>query len=169
MKINNLQITLSRYAGHAFVLFTFLLCMGILSCDNSAKKNLKSTDKLGKVFFYDSSKTDIMDIIVEIEDDEYHRAKGLMFRESLPDNQGMLFVFDDETIRYFWMKNTRISLDIIFINASMKIVKIQKNTTPYSEQTYPSEKPAKYVVEVRAGFSERYGIKEGQTISWEPL
>lgn len=167
MKMNNLEKILSMHAGHYVLLFIFILSMGILSCDNSAKKNLKSTDKLGKVVFYDSSGHDNMDIIVEIEDDEYHRAKGLMFRQSLPDNQGMLFIFDNEAIRRFWMKNTSISLDIIFINASMKIVKIHKNTTPFSEQTYSSEKPAKYVVEVRAGFSERYQIKEGQTISWK--
>jgi len=142
----------------------------ILSCEKPAKKNqVQATQKIAQIVFFDSLKVRNLDITAEVVEDEYHRAKGLMFRESLPENQGMFFIFDDEAPRYFWMKNTTISLDIIYVSADLHIVNIQKNTTPLSEQTYPSEKPAKYVIEVRAGFTDRYQIQTGDTISWNIL
>lgn len=106
-------------------------------------------------------------IDVEIADTEYDRAVGLMFRESMEENQGMLFIMPSERKQAFWMKNTMIPLDMIFMDKDQKIVSIQKNTRPYSEQSYISEKPAKYVVEVIAGFANKYGIKEGDTVSWQ--
>ena len=152
----------------SLIIVIMFSCIAIFSCDKNDKdKPIQSTEKLGKVVFYDSSLMKNLEIVVEIVDDEYHRAKGLMFRENLADNQGMLFIFEKESPRYFWMKNTTLSLDIIFIDASLMIVKIHNNTTPLSEERYASEKPAQYVVEVRAGFTDRYQVIEGHTISWE--
>jgi len=148
----------------------FFIAISIFSCEKAARQNNReSTEKLGKVVFYDSSKVKNLEIIVEIVEDEYHRAKGLMFRENLADNQGMFFIFEYEAMRHFWMKNTTISLDIIYLDASLNIVNIHTNTTPLSEKLYPSEKPAMYVIEVRAGFTEQYQVYSGHSVSWQVL
>ena len=91
---------------------------------------------------------------------------GLMFRKTLAPNAGMLFDFVTESPQSFWMKNTVLPLDMIFVNARDEIVTIHKNTTPYSEQSYVSTKPAKYVVEVNAGYTDRHTITVGDRISW---
>ncbi|MCX6137977.1 MAG: DUF192 domain-containing protein [Ignavibacteriales bacterium] len=101
---------------------------------------------------------------IEIADTDEKRMQGLMFRRSMSDSVGMLFTFPDETPQSFWMKNTIISLDIVYINAKKEIVSIQKYAEPYSERPLPSYKPAKFVVEVNAGFCDRYRIGEGDCI-----
>ncbi len=105
-------------------------------------------------------------IEVEIARSAYEHSKGLMDRTSLPHNQGMLFIFDDMSPRSFWMRNTRISLDIIFVDDQYRVVSIQKNTVPMSEESLPSEGPAKYVIEVNAGFSDLYNIRPGDSLSF---
>ncbi len=105
-------------------------------------------------------------IDVEIARSAYEHSKGLMDRTSMPHNQGMLFIFDDMSPRSFWMRNTRISLDIIFVDDQYKVVSIQKNAVPMSEESLPSEGPAKYVVEVNAGFSDLYNIRPGDSLSF---
>jgi uncharacterized membrane protein (UPF0127 family) len=79
----------------------------------------------------------------------------------------MLFVFVISELQSFWMKNTPLSLDIMFVNENKEIVKIHKSTTPYSKESLPSEKKSMYVVEVIAGFSDKYGIKEGDKIDFK--
>lgn len=105
-------------------------------------------------------------IEVEIARSAYEHSKGLMDRTSLPHNQGMLFIFDDMQPRSFWMRNTRISLDIIFVDDQHKVVSIRKNAVPMSEESLPSEGPAKYVIEVNAGFSDLYNIRSGDSLSF---
>jgi uncharacterized membrane protein (UPF0127 family) len=90
-----------------------------------------------------------------------------MFRSNLPKDQGMLFLFPDEVERTFWMKNTLIPLDIIFIDREYKIVKIQQ-AIPCEEEPcnlYNSEKPAQYVLEINGGLAQEYGIKEGSIVN----
>jgi uncharacterized membrane protein (UPF0127 family) len=89
-----------------------------------------------------------------------------MFRENMKEEEGMLFLFPAEEYQSFYMKNTIMPLDIIFVNAKKQIVKIHKNTTPYSEASLPSMKPSIYVVEVIAGFTDKYKIQEGDIIDW---
>ncbi|MCX6256307.1 MAG: DUF192 domain-containing protein [Bacteroidia bacterium] len=107
------------------------------------------------------------DIDIEIADNENRQMQGLMYRKSMLDSQGMLFVFSKQQMQSFWMKNTFIPLDIIFADENGMIVTIQKNTTPLSEKSIPSFKPALYVVEVNAGFSDKYNIEEGDNIKFE--
>jgi hypothetical protein len=92
------------------------------------------------------------------------QQKGLMYRESLDEDKGMLFIFEDERPRNFWMRNTLISLDIILLDEDKKIVKILTADPCKSEicPTYSSDLPAKYVIEVNAGFTEENEIKTGQ-------
>jgi uncharacterized membrane protein (UPF0127 family) len=103
---------------------------------------------------------------IEIADNDEERMRGLMDRQTLPDNTGMLFIFPNDEPRSFWMKNTYISLDIIYINSSKEIVSIQKYTQPKSTYSIPSEKPAMYVLEVNAGFTDKYGINPGDKIDF---
>ena len=104
---------------------------------------------------------------VEVAVTEEEHRRGLMFRESLSPDEGMLFVFDDERPRAFWMKNTLIPLDIIWINAKGKVVFIKKNAHPCGEHLCPSfgpEAPARYVLEINSGMAEKIGMTEGDTV-----
>jgi uncharacterized protein len=103
---------------------------------------------------------------IEIADDEYQTQTGLMYRKSMEPNQGMLFIFEDEIRRAFYMKNTEIPLDIIFINSANKIVSIQKNAKPYDLTSLPSDGSAKYVLEVNAGLSDTWNLEGGDKIEW---
>jgi uncharacterized protein len=104
------------------------------------------------------------EFLVEIADDDAERQRGLMFRQPLADDRGMLFQFPDSAERGFWMMNTPSSLDIIYIDAQGRIVSIAKHTTPYSESTYPSNGPAKGVLETRAGRMDEIGAEPGDQI-----
>lgn len=106
-------------------------------------------------------------IFVEVPDDREEFARGLMFRKHLPWNAGMLFAFDDEGTRRFWMKNTLIPLDMVFFDSSSKIIDIKENVPPCKQEecpTYPSKEPAQYVLEVNAGFVQEKGIKIGDRL-----
>ena len=85
----------------------------------------------------------------------------------MAENRAMLFVFSDSQERSFWMKNTIMPLDIIYVNAKKQIITTQKNAVPYSEDSVPSNGPAQYVVEVNAGFCDRHSIKPGDHIEWQ--
>ncbi|RPI68080.1 MAG: DUF192 domain-containing protein, partial [Ignavibacteriales bacterium] len=122
--------------------------------------------KEGELTFYTQDNKPIVKIDIELADTEYDRQLGLMKRKSMKENQGMLFIFPNEEQRSFWMRNTFISLDMIFVNSSKEIVTIHKNTRTLSEQSYPSTAPAIYVVEVIAGFTDKHNIKEGDKIGW---
>ena len=104
---------------------------------------------------------------VELAVTPYQWSKGLMFRESLPEDAGMLFVFPDEKERSFWMKNTYIPLDILFISADKRIVSITKNAVPCATlicPSYVSGERAMYVLEVNAGFADAHAIREGDSV-----
>ncbi|MDA0378227.1 MAG: DUF192 domain-containing protein [Bacteroidetes bacterium] len=105
-------------------------------------------------------------IVIELAESPEEQAQGLMYRRTLPDRGGMLFVDPVETMRSFWMKNTALSLDILFVDTDGHIVNIAKRTTPFSEEQIKSTGPARYVVEVRAGFTDRYGITDADRIVW---
>jgi hypothetical protein len=135
--------------------------------NKAAEKPMAYTfQKQGELIFSDAKNKIISKIDIEIADNEDKRMTGLMFRERMEENQGMLFLFSVEEKQAFWMKNTILPLDIIFINSKSEVVSIQKNAEPYSEKSLPSFKPAQYVVEVNAGYTDKYGIKEGTRIVW---
>lgn len=121
--------------------------------------------KEGEVVFWKGDKK-VVKVDVEIAGTEHERAQGLMYRPSMPDSVGMLFIFEWEAPQAFWMKNTSIPLDIVYVNSQKEIVSIIKNATPYSEESLPSERDAQYVVEVVAGFTDRFQIQVGDKISF---
>ena len=102
--------------------------------------------------------------IVEVADDNHERAHGLMFREHVPPNEGMLFDFGTDFERAFWMKNTLVSLDMIFIRSDGTIHRIASNTVPLSEAPVPSFGPVAAVLELAAGTAARLGIEAGDTV-----
>jgi uncharacterized protein len=91
---------------------------------------------------------------------------GLMYRLEMLANCGMLFAYEAAEPTSFWMKNTYISLDIIFIDENNKIINICKNTTPKSTKSLRSERPAMYILEINAGLSDKYGIKSGDKVDF---
>jgi uncharacterized membrane protein (UPF0127 family) len=106
---------------------------------------------------------------IEIADDDYKIQTGLMYRTQMETNQGMLFVFPDEDFRNFYMKNTKIPLDIIYVNANKTIVSVQKNAQPFDETSLPSEAPSKYVLEINGGLFDAWQLEVGNTIDFEIL
>jgi uncharacterized membrane protein (UPF0127 family) len=92
------------------------------------------------------------------------RARGLMFRERMAPDHGMMFDFMVEEPQSFWMKNTPLSLDIIFIHANGTVARIARNTVPFSERTIPSGAPVRYVLEVVAGTADRIGLVGGDQV-----
>ena len=112
-----------------------------------------------------ASNTGVHTFSVEIVDNDAARAKGLMFRKELPEGQGMLFDFKQDQDVAFWMENTYISLDMIFIRGDGRILKIAENTTPLSTRQIPSGGPVRGVLEVIAGTARKFGIAPGDLVA----
>ncbi|WP_223786705.1 DUF192 domain-containing protein [Marinicella meishanensis] len=106
---------------------------------------------------------------VEVANDNQSRAMGLMFRENMASDAGMLFIFPQPQPLAFWMKNTLIPLDILYFDQNRKLINISERTPPCKNTTtrcpnYPSVRPAKYVLEINAGLSEQYGFQPGDEL-----
>lgn len=121
----------------------------------------------GTVSFFQADSTHILDVTVEIADTPEARAQGLMHRESLPEDSGMLFVYPDAAPRGFWMKDTPLSLDMIFVDSNGEILNIVRATQPFSTERSFSAAPARYVVEVMAGYTAERGIDSTAFIQWK--
>lgn len=141
-------------------LFVFLLLFSFAGCRSSAQPKLETR--------MISIEPHPIELEVEIADEPREREKGLMFRKSL--STGMLFVFPNEMPLKFWMKNTLISLDMLFINREQKIVGIFENVQPCREdpcETYGPDIPTQYVLELPGGFAKMTSIKLGDWFSWD--
>jgi uncharacterized membrane protein (UPF0127 family) len=106
-------------------------------------------------------------VTVEIADTPALQTRGLMFREHLGANEGMVFVFDEPGEHPFWMKNTLIPLDMIWLDADRRVLSIAHSVPPCRADpcpTYPHAGQAQYVVEVVGGFARRHGLKEGDRL-----
>jgi uncharacterized membrane protein (UPF0127 family) len=106
---------------------------------------------------------------IEFARTDYEVETGLMHRNSMEDSQGMLFIFEKASPRFFYMKNTRIPLDIIYLSEDKTIVSFHKNAQPFDETILPSEFPAKYVLEINGGLIERIGINLGDQLDFQRL
>ncbi len=105
-------------------------------------------------------------IAIEIAETQAERARGLMARREMGYDRGMLFLFSEADTTGFWMKNTPMSLDIIFVGPDSQVVSIARRTTPFSEETIYPGAPKQFVVEVRAGFAERFDLTDSTRIRW---
>jgi uncharacterized membrane protein (UPF0127 family) len=156
----------------SFVLFVTLLS-SIFFFGCAQEKSKEKTNNEGRtltyersVSFLDASGDTLTTIDVALADNDKKRSQGLMDVRNLPSDKGMLFIFDENQPRSFWMANTPLSLDIIFVNADFEIVRIHNNAKPYSEKSFASEKPAKYVIETNGGFCIAHDIQEGEKVSF---
>lgn len=154
-----------------FTTVVIVIIAGFFIINNLIKNNNNEVHyynfkKEGELTFTDSLGNPKIKIDLEVADNEYERQLGLMNRKSMEENQGMIFIFPFESYQSFWMRNTLIQLDMIFVNKENKIVTIHKNTRILSDQSYPSTAPAKYVVEVVGGFTVRHHIVNGDKIFW---
>ncbi|AWV08419.1 DUF192 domain-containing protein [Marilutibacter maris] len=109
---------------------------------------------------------------VEIADDDAERARGLMFRDRMEAGHGMLFIHDHEQMQSYWMKNTRIPLDILYFDSARRLVSQQRDVPPCSLGNgcppYPSSAPARYVLELNAGEAARLQLEDGATMQFGP-
>ena len=109
---------------------------------------------------------------VEIADNDEERARGLMFRESMDEGRGMLFIHDDQQPLAYWMKNTKIPLDILYFDSGKHLVSQQRDVPPCSLGNrcppYPSDAPALYVLELNAGEAAKLGLKDGAALTFGP-
>ncbi len=113
-----------------------------------------------------ASKTGVHVFAVEIADTEAQRSKGLMFRKEMPEGEGMLFDFHREQEVSFWMRNTYIPLDMIFIRGDGRILRIAENTEPLSTRLIPSGGPVRAVLEVIGGTARKFGIAPGDQVAY---
>lgn len=182
MKQKKKKIPVTNHRKRIIISFSFVIVIlvGSIFLYNYEKNNLTLKNNEyskqyeppftegGQLFFINKVKNNVIKTItIEIADDDEKRTQELMWRKTMADSLGMLFIFENERKLSFWMKNTYIPLDIIYVNKSLEIVTIQENTIPLSEMHIPSEKPAQFVVEVKAGFCGSYGIENGDMIKFE--
>lgn len=120
----------------------------------------------GTLSFIRADGDTVRTIDIEIAETDQERATGMMRRRGLPSNSGMFFIMDEADTMGFWMKNTPLPLDILFVGPDSQIINIAKRTLPFSEEPIRPTAPKKYVVEVRGGYSDRVGITEGMHITW---
>ena len=111
------------------------------------------------------TRTGVHSFAVEVVTTPEQQAQGLMFRRELPEGQGMLFDFHREQSTNFWMKNTYISLDMIFIRGDGRVLRVAESTVPLSEALVPSGGPVRAVLEVIAGTAKRIGIEPGDRVA----
>ncbi|MDI6400870.1 DUF192 domain-containing protein [Balneolaceae bacterium ANBcel3] len=142
----------------------FLILASSCSEDEPTERQGRTIDPNQTVVILDEEGREITEVRVAIADSEYSRNLGLMDVHDLPMDTGMLFIFEDERPRSFWMVNTPLPLDMLFADRHGEIVRIRTNTVPYSDRQVTSGHPAKYVLEVNAGFSYEFDIREGMRI-----
>jgi len=149
------------------------ILLNLAACNQTPKKHTQNVsteikfNKQGTLKITDSTGQTKANFDIEYAKDDYHRETGLMYRKSMDDNQAMLFIFEDVQPRYFWMKNTYIPLDIIYIGPDKKIVSIVKNAKALDKTSLPSKLPAQYVLEIKGGLSDQYQLKKGDKVDWK--
>jgi uncharacterized membrane protein (UPF0127 family) len=134
-----------------------MLCVSIGLCACAARPAGPSVELKGQHF------------AIEIAADDASRERGLMFRDAMPADHGMLFLFEHPMMQTFWMKNTHIPLDILYFDQNYKLVSMQQRVPPCRSAgndcpVYPSSGPAQYVLELNAGVADNLGVKEGDEL-----
>ncbi len=156
-----------------FGLGALLLSLSLLGCPSTGNEDSVETGteftKEGTLTFIQPDSSSAATIDIEIADTPEERERGLMFRRSMGYDRGMLFLFDTADESGFWMKNTAMPLDIIFVAPDSQVVSISERTRPFSEDQIRPAAPKQFVVEVRAGFVNRFGITDSTRIRWQRL
>lgn len=154
-----------------YFLVSIISILLLVSCKTDSKSEIKTDTitftKEGDLTVY-KSKTDsiIANFDIEIAESDYETQTGLMYRTSMEENQGMLFIFADVAMHSFYMKNTEFPLDIVYIDENRKIASFQKDAKPLDETGLSSQVPVKYVLEINAGLSNKMGLQVGDSIAF---
>lgn len=163
---------MTRYTALILVL-AFLAACGTPAADVPAQPADSEESQVSIPFRKDGTLTISRDdevyltLDIEIADTDSSRNRGLMQRDGLPEESGMWFIFEQESEQGFWMANTRLALDLIFVRSNGTVQSIAKYIQPMRTETIPSNGPALYVLEVEAGYSDSVGILEGDVIAFE--
>ena len=158
-----------RLLSLSVVLLASSLILSACQTDDDAAPTLQTDVPFrqdGQLAFLTPSGSSLVEIAIEIVETPEDRQRGLMYRRSMPERSGMLFIMDAEEEQTFTMENTYVPLDMIFVSTDSAVVDVAKRTRPL-EQLVTSKAPAKYVIEVRAGFADRYGITDRTRVAWQ--
>lgn len=147
-----------------------LLTLVALACKEKAAQAIKTEEiaftKEGEVEIFKADSL-LVKLDVEVASTDYETQTGLMYRSSMAEKNGMLFIFDDVRMHSFYMKNTQIPLDIIFIDENWRIASFQENAEPMNENGLSSQVPVQYVLEVNAGLAEKWLLEVGDSIAFK--
>ncbi len=157
-----------KFTVKLFFIFFILVCLA--SCKEEEKKTIRTqeitfTKEGGLEILENSSDSLLVRLNIEIAETDYETQTGLMYRKGMENNQGMLFIFPDEAMHSFYMKNTQFPLDLIFIKADSTIASIQENAKPFDEEGLSSKVPVQFVLEVNAGLSKEWDLEIGDKIA----
>ncbi|WP_276390383.1 DUF192 domain-containing protein [Eudoraea chungangensis] len=156
---------------YIFLLFGLIVLNG---CAEDTKRKVEtaaiSFTKEGELSLYKANSDSLISQYnIEIAESDYETQTGLMYRDSMKENEAMLFVFSDLAYHSFYMKNTKIPLDILFIDENLKIVSLKENAQPFDETGISSEFPVQYVLEINAGQCKLHNISVGDRIIYTQL
>ncbi len=144
------------------VLIVIIISIFYLAAHSRDQSNVKDDNYTRVDFLHTGGTSDT--VYVEVADTMQSQEQGLMYRTSMDQDKGMLFVFNQQMIESFWMKNTLIPLDMVFVSGDLTIVDINHNATPNSEVAFTSRAPCKYVVEVNGGYCDEHNVTIGDAI-----
>ena len=162
--------------GIGFLAFLALQILPSKRFSNQNTANTRVADEIyepkfkyeGNLWFVSEAGDTVQELQIEFADTRAKIQYGMMYRKTMLENTGMLFLMPDGMqMRSFWMKNTFVSLDIIYVDSDQRVVSIQKNAVPKSTASLPSEGPAEYILEVIGGYCDTYGIDKGTQLYWE--
>ena len=152
-----------------FPFWTGVIGLLLISClDNQVNRVQEKAIVLNKegTLRIEQKEQTLAEFDIEIADTPYERQTGMMYRQHMENNQGMLFVFDQAQPLNFYMKNTPLALDLIFLNEHLEVIHIHNNAIPNNESSIPSIQPAKYVLELLAGTSKNIGLALGDQVNY---
>jgi len=142
-----------------------LSSLALLHSNVQIKHNIEF-EQSGILKILPSEMHDTLTVKIELAESDSEMMQGLMYRKAMAPDEGMLFVYAQMQEMYFWMKNTYIPLDLIYIDEDGVIVDLQENTTPFSEKSIVSNVLSRYVLEVNAGFCEKNYVIVGDKVIW---
>lgn len=146
-----------RARALGFVALALVVLHAVAACQAEPKVTISTKERRDVTFQ------------VEVANTPAKREMGLQYRRELADDRGMIFIFAVESQQSFWMKNTPIPLDMIFINRDHQIVGIVEQTTPFSLEPRSVASPSRYVLEIKGGLAKRHGIQAGDSVRFEGI
>ena len=155
---------LARFV-HVLIAFVIVICVCVTLAVAQVVDRSPQLD-LPRVAVTVTTQTGDHTFDAQVADTPQTRSKGLMFRRDMPPREGMLFIFEQEQPLSFWMENTPLPLDLIFIRDDGSVRHVAKNAVPYSRASIPSRGSARFVLEVNAGVADEIGLKQGDLIAF---